>query len=884
MATSSTRGSLALATAIVVVCLVTAHDARPHRNSAATSAAAATGVAAEIDSLLSQCNEQINVKGDFQKAAALAEQAWHLSERAGDKTRACSSLGYLAAANAYQGHLKEALEAAQKSLALARELGDEKMLVQALNTTAGVLGESGRYEESINHLYECLAIARRIHDQTMEYMALLNIGEATVRSGNPDRAEAPLQESLRLARALPEASGKRKKGVEMALLNLGSMEADRQQYQRALEYYEQVHDSKPTSPLWTITALQGLAHAHEQLGQHREALAILREVLPLAEKTDSSILCARLLSQLGSNQEAIGELDAALASERDALARLHQAGGNPDAEWQIERRIGHVLQALGQPADAWNHYRASIDGVEHLRTVAVDTEEGQAGTSAKSRDVYAEAADLLYDLHRPVDAFEIAERGRARAFLDMLAQSRSGVSDELTPAERERENAIEARIAAAQMAQWKPNISAADEQTQKASLATAEQDLDALHVDVRRNHPRYAAFRYPEPARLETVQHALLDDETTLIEYLLGEKRSLAWIVTSHANATVVLPPRREIEDAAARYRKLLSAPASALTLQRSLGEIARDGMALDRMLFEPLRSAVGHSRRLIIVLDGALNYLPFEALVTASRIVDGAIQPSYLVEQVAIEYGPSASALASIESLNRRSNTAQKTLLAIGDPLLPASADRGSAGATAGEYVERGFSLAPLPYARAEVTAIGQLFPEADRQIYLGADAREDTIKQASLQQFRMLHFATHGFFDEANPSRSGILLSRAPQSTDDGILQIGEIMHLKLNADLVTLSACSTGLGKLVTGEGLLGLTRGIFYAGARNVAVSLWNVNDSATATLMEAFYRNLRDGLAKDEALRRARLTLILDRTRPWQHPYYWAAFIMQGRGR
>ena len=150
-------------------------------------------------------------------------------------------------------------------------------------------------------------------------------------------------------------------------------------------------------------------------------------------------------------------------------------------------------------------------------------------------------------------------------------------------------------------------------------------------------------------------------------------------------------------------------------------------------------------------------------------------------------------------------------------------------------------------------------------------------------LDDFRYIHFATHGFLDELHPGRSGILLSRAPASEEDGILHTGEIMRLKLNADIVTLSACSTGLGKFVNGEGVLGLTRAFFYAGARNVAVSLWNVNDSATATLMESFYLNLRRGLPKKEALRAAKLNLLRSSQPSWRHPYFWAAFVLEGQG-
>jgi CHAT domain-containing protein len=168
--------------------------------------------------------------------------------------------------------------------------------------------------------------------------------------------------------------------------------------------------------------------------------------------------------------------------------------------------------------------------------------------------------------------------------------------------------------------------------------------------------------------------------------------------------------------------------------------------------------------------------------------------------------------------------------------------------------------------------------------KVYLGAEASEETVKNERLADFRYVHFASHGFLDETKPGRSGILLAHSPQSAEDGILQMDEIMRLKMNADLVTLSACSTGLGKFVNGEGVLGLTRAFFYAGARNVAVSLWNVNVSATATLMGNFYRNLNRGTPKGEAMRKAKLAMLRGSQRSWQHPYFWAAFVVEGEGR
>jgi len=407
---------------------------------------------------------------------------------------------------------------------------------------------------------------------------------------------------------------------------------------------------------------------------------------------------------------------------------------------------------------------------------------------------------------------------------------------------------------------------------------------------VRHSDPRYASIHYPEPVRVGEMQSELLDEHTALIEYLLEEKRSLAWVVTKSGIVTVPLPARNVIEEQTSAYRKALAQKVSALTVKESLGEIRRSGAQLYKQVFAPVEAAVACCHTLIIVPDGALDYLPFEALVTGS---------GYLAEKHAVVYGPSASALVTVRALNRKVAEPPKMLVAFADPLTSPAArggpvaktakpkttvERGPEGPGEEDYTERGFSTLPLPYSREEVLSISKLFPSADSKVYVGAEAREETVKRERLADFRYVHFASHGFLDETKPGRSGILLAHDQQSSEDGILQMDEIMRLKMNADLVTLSSCSTGLGKFVNGEGVLGLTRAFFYAGARNVAVSLWNVNDSATATLMENFYRNLNRGLPTGEAMRRAKLAMLRGSQPSWQHPYYWAPFVVEGEGR
>ena len=861
-----------------------------------TAEKAAPDLGAQIDELAQQSYEAMNVNVQFQRSEELARQALELSEKTGDKGRAAWAMVLLSSAISYQGRLSEALEIAQKNVPVARESGDKRVLEQALNTLASINGGLGRYEESLGFFYECLDLAREINDPTMQYMSMLNIGEAYVRSDNPDKAELPLQESLRIARELKpnlRASNPSKKATEMALLNLGGMEMARQHYRAALNYYEQVHVSKPESSLWVVAALQGMAASYEQLGEPQKAIEFLDQAIPIAEKAASGYAYRNLLSELGGNQEKLGNLDAALASENKALALIHEAGGDPDSEWQVESRIAHIERALENNDQALEHYKKSISGIELLRSVALNTEEGRAGIVERSRATYAETADLLIDLHRRDEALEMAERGRARAFLDMLAEARVGIADELTLDQRKQEDAILSRVSSAQRKLWDQNAPSDEKKKNEAELNAAESDLEKLHLQIRQTNPRYASLQYPEPIDVQKIQSKLLDDRTALIEYLLGDKRSLAWVVTKDKITILILPARKDIEKRMAAYRKLLGERVSGLTLEQSLTRINLLSGELYGLLFKPIEKDVRASKTLIVVPDGTLGYLPFEALVTTS----GHDKPTYLAEKFAIVYGPSASALVTVDAMNRQIMP-RRDLLAFGDPVItvlnsfrktrsePSSSESVSKlhrSPPGEDYAERGFSLARLPYTRDEVLGIGEFFPPDQRQLYLGADAREETVKSEKLDDFRYIHFATHGFLDELHPGRSGILFSRAPESKEDGILQTGEIMRLKLNADIVTLSACSTGLGKLVTGEGVLGLTRAFFYAGARNVVVSLWNVNDSATATLMESFYLNLRRGLPKSEALRQAKLSILHNSQLLWRHPYFWAGFVLEGQG-
>jgi tetratricopeptide (TPR) repeat protein len=345
----------------------------------------------------------------------------------GDKKRIMVALIYLASTYTYQGRFAEALEVHQQSADLAREIGNRKGLSRALNNIAGVLGDMGRYEESLNYLYQSMQVARELDDQPMQYTVLINIGSLYLASGDPDKAEAPLQESLRIGRELKHSdlvANPSKYATETSLLLLGNLEAQREHYPLALKYYQQVLDSHPDNPQRMIEVLQEMAYSHHKLGSPQKSVKLLQQAIPMAVEQRSASY-AQLLGALGESQESLGQLNEALNSESAALSQVRQSGGNPDYEWQVERELGHIHRSLGHNDEAWAHYQNSIHGIEQLRAAVLNTEFGRAGLGGRGRNVYAEAADLLCDMHRETDALAIAERGRARAFLDMRSLERA---------------------------------------------------------------------------------------------------------------------------------------------------------------------------------------------------------------------------------------------------------------------------------------------------------------------------------------------------------------------------------------------------------------------------------------------------------------------------
>jgi CHAT domain-containing protein len=361
---------------------------------------------------------------------------------------------------------------------------------------------------------------------------------------------------------------------------------------------------------------------------------------------------------------------------------------------------------------------------------------------------------------------------------------------------------------------------------------------------------------------------------------VLGEERSFVFAVTRDELRVATLAPSHGILELAASLRTDLEQPRA----RRS--RLDRTSRQLCDMLIGPILGPITPTDRLIIVPDRGLHYIPFEALELAPEPVAAGSNPHYLVASWKIGYAPSASVFLSLADRSaRHGRTRERALVAFADPA-PFRLGDGDEDMEVADNRVRGWAgddaidLRPLPGARAEAAQIAALFDPEAVTTMVGADATEKAFKELpAVRSARWIHFACHGLLDEHQPAYSALVLSPAMDDDEDGLLQSHEIAKLKLAADLVVLSACTTGLGKEVRGEGLVGLTQAFIEAGARSVIVSLWPVSDRSTARLMVRLYRGLEDGLDPPTALREAKLSLLHDASTA--HPYFWSGFVVVG---
>ncbi len=603
-----------------------------------------------------------------------------------------------------------------------------------------------------------------------------------------------------------------------------------------------------------------------------------------------------------------------------------------DAERDAQRKLKAMDDALAS-------YRDALKTIETIRQGSVRADEARTTFLATTENVYDEAASALAAmallatpkpdaplegpaLNYAAEAFRVTEQGRARSLLDMLSESHAeitgGVPPELLQQKRtnlERQQEIAEQLTGVSPTAQAPDKAVTDLETELDQLETA---YDSLENQIKSADPRYAALTGAQPLALADVQQQVLDDNTVLLEYSLGTPQSYLWAVTNKAVSLYQLPARAALDKQAGELRDQI-VPTSArrslvelsrgLTDERGLGVsnnssgvgnaagFATAASALYQATVAPAAKIIG-TKRLLIVADGALNYVPFEALISAPGGTDFATLP-YMVLTNEFIYAPSASVIASIRQQKQGAAAGGRGLLIVADPVFdkadPRAKNPAAGGAqdasiasavadVSGAPVEASkFRLARLTGTRAEAQQIAQLARTAGLapDVWLDLDANEANVKTRDISNYRVLHVATHGLLNTERPQFTGVVLSLVGNREGDGFLRTDEIFNLKLGAPLVMLSACETGLGKEKRGEGVIGLTRAFMYAGAPAVGVSLWSVSDRSTADLMTDFYKRYlgKQPLTSAAALRAAQQQMIAGKRNA--APFFWAPFVLVG---
>lgn len=811
------------------------------------------------------------------------------------------------------GRYEKAIEYREQALTVFRDIKDRAGEARALNTLGSTYSSLSRYEKAIEYYEQSLVISREIKFRTNEGNVLYNLGRTYNSLSREEKAIEYLDRALTIYR---ETGQRANEGL--ALNVLGNSYLNISSFEKAIEYYEQslaisrevknrFGEASSLSNLGIACA--GLKNNERAIGYYEQALAINREIKNRAGEAAALNSLGEVYFNLNDYQKAVGHLEQALAINREV--------GNKDRQALMLYNLARTNLAQGNIAQAQSDIEESLKVAESIRS-DISSSESRTSLLARAQDYYRLYIELLMRQNQSaltkgfdVLAVETSERQRARSLLYLLTESkidlRQGVDSALIERERTVAKQLEDKAQALIKAD-KPEQTAA----LKLEISRIENDLERAQTDIRKASPRYAALTQPKTLNLKEIQFQL-DDDTVLLEYSLGKECSYLWAITKDSLTSYELPKESEIKENALQVYNLLTARNTRIKgetfLQRkerissAEAKLPASAKLLSDMILKPAAAQMGN-KRLVIVADGALQYIPFamlpEPMNNKNQTSINNLQP--LVINHEIVSLPSASALAIQRNELINHHPASKTLAVIADPVFDKTDERFKTVASTKndetqsnasdekrglEYIADANAngklvIRRLPFTEREASGLLALVPKSSSFEATGFQANRETVMSGELAKYRYVHFATHGLLDAEHPGLSALVLSMvdAQGKAENGFLRANDIYNMKLPAELVVLSACQTGLGKEVKGEGLVGLTRGFMYAGARRVAVSLWNVNDKATADLMERFYRGmLKQNERPAAALRAAQIEMW--KQKAWQSPYFWSAFIIQG---
>jgi CHAT domain-containing protein/Tfp pilus assembly protein PilF len=807
-------------------------------------------------------------KQDFQSAHQAFEEALVLAAESGDLPQQASALSSVGVINYMQARLGKAQEIWEKALDLSRQAGDVSTEISTEHNLAALYQNQGKFQKALD-LFIRVAGRKAPSDAGM---TRYNMGNLYLLLGDPDKA----RENYLLSQAAFHAVGDADNEVN-ALIGIGRVHQEKGDFRAALAEYLKAQRMVPDPP-WIVLHFIGLAHI--DMGELQEALESLGRALEMARTSRDRSKEAATLLALGSAYIKLNQPERAFESLGNAIEAGSQIGYQSVVALSLLRRS--LLQRdQGQLERALADVENALTVIEsNRRNIAGD--QLRTGFFAAKRTYYDLDVELLVTLDRRepgrgyrARALEATERARARGLLDLLAEGRIDIRQGLDQDLRQREDDLSDQISRVQLELRAGNVSPEKLQQLTVERGALDKRREQLEIEIQTKNKRYAEVRYPTPLKLDQIQRELLDDNAALLEYVVGERSSFLFVITREEIRVYDLPASAEIEKQVLRLREALE---QERLLKRQ--DYLASAYKLYQELLEPASAALSGKSNLLIVPDGALYYIPFEALLTAPENRPYRDLP-YLLRHYSVAYIPSASVLAGLRESRREPSPTDRPQVAAFAPFAgpgDQAVIRDGGHLASADKSASLFKL--LPASGREIEGIASLYPGAALSFFGSAADEAAVTSNTAVATARRLHFATHAQIDERHPEYSALVL--AERSGEDGLLQMREIFSLKLSADLAVLSACQTARGKKVAGEGLVGLTRAFFYAGVPSLVVSLWNVVDGPTPDLMLEFYKNLDRQPTKVKALQISKLSMIERGT--YSHPSYWAPFILLGEPR
>lgn len=889
-------------------------EAQRHCETARTMARQSGAAIAEAKAL--NCLGEVEYhRGDLGRSLEFYGAAATLWSRVGDARGRAKTHLFQGWAYSDLSRFDEAEHSFDSAESLWRAIGDRRWQAITLVADARLRQRRADYQEALNRFNAALELLQPMGDLIWEGATLTGLG-AVYRQMADNSAALKLWER---ALALYETAGE-KDGSADVLLSLGATYLASGDTTAALNRFERaltLAQERGNDRLRAFALNQvGVVHLsrNRPLEAQRQLLRSLEVQRGMGGAGDPRLEAATR-SAIGEVYSSLGRHDDAIRAFSDALS-LSRSGVDRVREASALFGLARSSDAANDSARARRYIESSLAVVEALRT-EVESRDLRASFFASVQQYHQLHMDVLMQLHRrdprnglAAEAFHASERARARSLLDSLITAgvdlRAGADPALLGREQALKNSFDdwaTRQRQATAALPNPAGQALVEEYRELELRYSQ-----VQSELRSRNPRYAALVRPRPLTLQQVQQQILDADTLLLEYALGEKRSFLWAVSHTKYDTFELPPRAVIERAAGRVYDLLTMRLRLTTdtrdrrqqIELADAEYGREASNLSEMLLGPVVRAIT-GKRILVVADAALQSLPFAALPVPRR----AEQTPLIAEHEVVNL-PSASVLA----LLRRSGAGKRpvrTVAVLADPVFEsddprlrdaAAADRrdrskaaagstanagGAATLTASRSSRNGGGTFPrLAATRQEAEAIVAAAGDKVTLKALDFDANRITALGPAMAKYDIVHFATHGVFDNEDPGRSGIVLSLFDSrgQPQDGFLRLHDIYGMQLASQLVVLSACDTALGKPVKGEGLIGIVRGFMYAGAQRIVASHWKVDDEATGELMRLFYGEmLGRNRSAAAALRDAQLAL--SKQQRWRAPFYWAAFVLQG---